>query len=46
MFFIQSPYISNLHISSVEPGNEIIPPFETPVGRIGMLICFDVSFVS
>lgn len=22
---------------------EILPPFETPVGRVGLAICFDVS---
>lgn len=28
---------------SVEPGATIIPPFDTPMGRVGMAICFDVS---
>lgn len=28
---------------SVEKGMEILPPFETPVGRVGLSICFDVS---
>lgn len=28
---------------SVEKGMEILPPFDTPVGRVGMTICFDVS---
>lgn len=27
---------------SVEKGMEILPPFDTPVGRVGMTICFDV----
>lgn len=29
--------------ASVEKGMEILPPFETPVGRVGLAICFDVS---
>lgn len=29
---------------TVEAGSEIIPPFESPVGRIGMMICFDLRF--
>lgn len=28
---------------SVEAGTQILPPFETPVGRVGLAICFDVS---
>lgn len=27
---------------SVEKGMEIVKPFDTPVGNVGMLICFDV----
>lgn len=27
---------------TIEAGNEIIPPFDTPVGKLGMAICFDV----
>ncbi|PLB46747.1 carbon-nitrogen hydrolase [Aspergillus steynii IBT 23096] len=30
--------------SSVEKGMEIVPPFETPVGRVGLSICFDLRF--
>ncbi|KAL8745692.1 MAG: hypothetical protein Q9190_002194 [Brigantiaea leucoxantha] len=29
--------------NSVERGNEIVPPFETAVGRVGMTICFDLK---
>jgi deaminated glutathione amidase len=31
---------------SVEQGMEILPPFETPIGRVGLCICFDVSYVT
>ena len=31
---------------SVEKGMRILPPFSTPVGLVGMTICFDVSSVS
>ena len=29
---------------SVERGTKIVPAFETPVGRVGLAICFDVRF--
>lgn len=34
---------NNVSTRSVEKGMEILPPFETPVGRVGLAICFDVS---
>lgn len=30
---------------SVQPGKEILPPFETPIGRVGLAICYDVSII-
>jgi deaminated glutathione amidase len=30
--------------NSVEPGNDITPPIDTPVGKLGMMICFDLRF--
>ena len=30
--------------NSVEKGMEIVKPFETTVGKVGMAICYDVSF--
>jgi predicted amidohydrolase len=27
---------------TIEPGSEILPPFGTPIGRLGSMICFDV----
>ncbi|KAL4959653.1 carbon-nitrogen hydrolase family protein [Aspergillus stella-maris] len=30
--------------ASVEKGNEILPPFDTVVGRVGLSICFDLRF--
>lgn len=29
--------------NSVEEGSNILPPFDTPLGRVGLMICFDVS---
>lgn len=29
---------------SVEKGQEIVPPFDTSVGKVGMTICFDLRF--
>ena len=29
--------------NSVEAGTEIVAPFETVLGRVGLMICFDVS---
>ena len=28
----------------IEPGNEILPPFETALGKVGSMICFDLRF--
>lgn len=33
---------SLMESESVEKGMRILPPFETPIGRVGMAICFDV----
>ncbi|KAL4977524.1 carbon-nitrogen hydrolase [Aspergillus desertorum] len=30
--------------SSVEKGDEILPPFDTVLGRVGLSICFDLRF--
>ncbi|KAG6008792.1 hypothetical protein E4U43_000098 [Claviceps pusilla] len=30
--------------ATVEPGSALTPPFNSPVGRIGSLICFDLRF--
>lgn len=29
---------------TTEPGNEILPPFETSIGKVGSMICFDLRF--
>lgn len=30
--------------ATVQPGRQLTPPFQSPVGRIGSLICFDLRF--
>ncbi|CCG81502.1 Lon protease homolog, mitochondrial [Taphrina deformans PYCC 5710] len=30
--------------NSTEPGRELIAPFDTPCGKVGMAICFDLRF--
>ena len=30
--------------NTIEPGNEILPPFETSLGKVGAMICFDLRF--
>ena len=30
--------------TTIEPGDEILPPFDSPVGKIGSMICFDLRF--
>jgi predicted amidohydrolase len=30
--------------SSVEQGNSILPPFDSPIGKVGLMICFDLRF--
>ena len=30
--------------NTVQPGSKLTPPFSSPVGRIGSLICFDLRF--
>lgn len=30
--------------ATVQPGTKLTPPFDSPVGRIGSLICFDLRF--
>jgi len=30
--------------SSVQPGSSILPPFDTAIGKVGQLICFDLRF--
>ena len=30
--------------NSVEPGNEVLAPFDSPIGKIGAGICYDIRF--
>lgn len=34
----------NDHCSVFEEGPEIHPPFQTPVGKVGLQICFDLRY--
>lgn len=29
---------------TIEPGNKILPPFDTPIGKVGLAMCFDLRF--
>lgn len=29
---------------SVEPGTKLLPPFDTPIGKLGSAICYDIRF--
>ncbi|KAH8148250.1 uncharacterized protein LAJ45_07702 [Morchella importuna] len=29
---------------TTEPGSALMPPFQTPVGKVGLLVCFDLRF--
>lgn len=37
-------YASLRESASVEAGSKIVEPVDTVVGRVGLMICFDVSF--
>lgn len=30
--------------NSIEPGTFVLPPFQTPLGLMGLMICFDLRF--
>ena len=30
--------------NSVQPGSEVLPPFDTPAGKLGLAICYDLRF--
>jgi len=46
MFLIMSVMFTraNLDFSTTEPGKAFVEPFDTPLGKLGLAICFDVSF--
>jgi len=45
MFLIISVIFTraNHGVSTTEPGKAFVEPFDTPLGKLGMAICFDVS---
>src|SRR5215469_2818561 len=40
----KNPPLTHFLTSSVEAGSEILPPFLTSLGHVGLLICFDLRF--
>lgn len=30
--------------NSVQPGSQVLPPFDTPAGKLGLAICYDLRF--
>ncbi|KAJ5217354.1 hypothetical protein N7468_010362 [Penicillium chermesinum] len=40
----QKIHLFDVDIKGGPPGSEIVPPFDTPVGRVGLAICFDLRF--
>jgi predicted amidohydrolase len=43
LFHQRSCLMTLIVFSAVDPGMQILPPFDTPVGKVGSTICFDVS---
>ncbi|XP_060844615.1 deaminated glutathione amidase isoform X2 [Rhopalosiphum padi] len=41
---IPSKNIQALESSVIEAGNEILPPVKTPIGNVGLAICYDMRF--
>jgi len=41
---IPSKNVKAYESSSIEAGNEILPPVKTPIGNVGLAICYDMRF--
>ena len=44
LFDLELPHLRIKESDSIAPGNEPPPVVETPIGRIGLTICFDLRF--
>ncbi|XP_053686001.1 nitrilase and fragile histidine triad fusion protein NitFhit isoform X2 [Sabethes cyaneus] len=44
MFNVVTPEFKFRESETVRSGSELVPPIETPIGRLGMQICYDVRF--
>ncbi|XP_055627600.1 nitrilase and fragile histidine triad fusion protein NitFhit isoform X2 [Toxorhynchites rutilus septentrionalis] len=44
MFNVITPEFKFRESETVRSGNELVPPIETPIGRVGLQICYDVRF--
>ena len=43
-FNIDTPKVRLLEREFSSAGNQLIPPIETPVGKVGLTICYDLRF--
>lgn len=44
LFDVELPQITIRESDTVRPGQEMPPVFETPIGRVGLTICFDLRY--
>lgn len=44
LFDVELPEVNIRESDTIEPGNEMPPVADTPIGRIGLTICFDLRF--
>lgn len=44
MFNVVTPEFKFRESETVRSGNNLVPPIETPIGRLGLQICYDVRF--
>ncbi|XP_062699077.1 nitrilase and fragile histidine triad fusion protein NitFhit [Aedes albopictus] len=44
MFNVVTPEFKFRESETVRSGSELVPPIETPIGRVGLQICYDVRF--
>lgn len=44
LYDVETPEFVFQESKVVQPGNQLIPPIDTPIGRIGLQICYDIRF--